>query len=514
MSLDGEAETSIEVTSWLTLDSFTTNESAVSMQSKRRPQDLLRAAFQRKHWAFIALVVLYVVWFDYLSMKEYYGYGYPPFDLAIFDQGMWLITHFHVPFVTVMGRNLFGDHTSFVLFLFAPFYRLFPEPQGLLFLQTFLLASPAIPIYVLARRYIRSTVIATSLVATYLLSPLLQQGNLNQFHPEAFQPLFISVAIYAAIERRNRLLVVIVVLSLLVKEDAAMLVIPLGIWVSARRDRRLGVSIVAGSVAYAALANLVLIPSILGSSSIYSSRIPFGGFGGLVSTIFHRPGQFFSYLGSQGRPFYLWQLASTVGFAFLFSPEIALVGILVVGENMISNDVYMHQILYQYSIELAPVLVLGSLYAIAHQSRLWRRNAITIVALAGAIWTCTLWGLAPFSDNTAVSQWPPNGAAAKSFAALESQIPPNAIVSAWYLFVPHLDHRTQIYLWPTPFDTGNYGLFNNNGTVLPIASKVEYLVLPVPLTTSPDTTVLAGIRKQFKLVATDSGMGLYKRVKK
>jgi len=34
----------------------------------------------------------------------------------------------------------------------------------------------------------------------------------------------------------------------------------------------------------------------------------------------------FSYLGSQGRPFYLWQIASTVGFVFLFSPEIAAIG--------------------------------------------------------------------------------------------------------------------------------------------------------------------------------------------
>jgi uncharacterized membrane protein len=511
MPLDGEMDTSTEV--MVTFDSFTPVPPLARGRSSRRPQDLLRAAFQPKHWAFIALVALYVVWFDYLSMKEYYGYGYPPFDLAIFDQGMWLLTHFHIPFVTVMGRNLFGDHTSFVLLLFAPFYRLFPEPQGLLFLQTFLLASPALPIYLLARKYIKSTVIATSLVATYLLSPLLQQGNLNQFHPEAFQPLFISVAIYAAIERKNRLLVVMVVLSLLVKEDAAMLVIPLGIWVAARRDRRLGISIVAGSVAYAALAIFVIIPSILGSNSIYSSRIPFGGVSGLLSTIFHRPGQFISYLGSQGRPFYLWQIAATVGFAFLFSPEIALVGILVAIENIVSNDVYMHQILYQYSIELAAVLALGALYAIAHQSRVWRRNAITIVALVGAIWTCTLWGLAPFSDNTAVSEWAPNSAAVRSFATLESQIPANAIVSAWYLFVPHLDHRTQIYLWPTPFDTGNYGLFNNNGTVLPIASKVEYLVLPVPLTTSPDVSVLAGIKKDFKLVTTDNGIGLYKRVK-
>src|ERR1019366_8656312 len=186
-----------------------------------------RSTTHSRNIGVILLVVLYVGWFIHLSLKLYYGYGDSPFDLAIFDQGMWLISHFHVPFVTVMGRNLFGDHTSFVLFLLAPFYRLFPEPQGLLVLQTLLLAGPAVPIYLLARKYIKSTLIATSLVATYLLNPLLQQGNLDQFHPEAFQVLFISLAIYAAIERRSVLLVVMVVLSLIVKEDAALLVVPL-----------------------------------------------------------------------------------------------------------------------------------------------------------------------------------------------------------------------------------------------------------------------------------------------
>jgi hypothetical protein len=102
----------------------------------------------------------------------------------------------------------------------------------------------------------------------------------------------------------------------------------------------------------------------------------------------------------------------------------------------------------------------------------------------------------------------------RSFASLERKIPANAIVSAWYLFVPHLDHRTQIYLWPTPFDTGNYGLFNNNGTVLPVASKVQYLVLPIPVNASTDQAVFDRLAKKFTLIAHDDGIGLFKRTSK
>lgn len=457
----------------------------------------------------IVLVGLYVLWFVHLSLLLYGTYGDPPYDLSIFDQGMWLISHFHVPFVTVMGRDLFGDHTSFVLYLFAPFYRLFPEPQGLLILQTLLLAAPSVPIYLLARTYMKSTWIALSLVATYLLSPLIQQGNLDQFHPEAFQVLFISVGIYAAIERKSRLLVVMVVLSLLVKEDAALLVIPLGIWVAARRNLRLGLGIVAGSVAWALIANLLIIPSILGTSSFYSGRIPFGGWSGLVATLFRRPSQFLSYIGSQGRTFYLWQLASTVGLAFVLAPEIAAIAILVAGENILSNDGYQHQILYQYSMVLAPVFVMGVLFAVAQQSSLWRRNAVAVVALAGSLWTCCLWGYAPFSANSVYPTVSP--AAVTALAYLERELPPNAVVTAWYPVVSHIDQRRQVYVWPNPFFASNWGLLNDTGVRLPVSSQVQYLLLPVPLTSFENPQVFSQISSGFHLVHSRGGFGLYQK---
>jgi uncharacterized membrane protein len=497
-----------------TRDDFDATATASSGDSKPPHlafRESLRRATSRKHWAVIALILAYIGWFSYLSWKLYYGYGYPPFDLSIFDQGMWLLTHFHVPFVTVMGRNLFGDHTSFILLLFAPFYRLFPEPQGLLMLQTLAIACTAIPIYVLAQKFTRNTLIATALAATFLLNPALEQGNMQQFHPEALQVLIIAVAIYAAIESRGRLLLVMVVLSLMVKEDAALLVVPLGLWVLWRRDRKWGIWIIAGALAWTTAALEWIIPSLLGRSSLYGGDIPFGGISGFFRTLFTLPVTFLTYLKDDGRPYYVWQMGFMTGWGFLWAPEIAVIALLVVMENVISTLPYMHQILYQFSMPVVPVLVLGTVWAIARQKSRRRQYAITALTLGCALWSCVLWGLAPFSNNSVSGEWAPNSAAVRAFSSLEREIPPNAIVSAWYLFVPHLDHRTQIYLWPTPFDTQNYGLFNNNGTVLPIASKVQYLVLPTPVNESDDQSVFLGISKQFTLIAHDDGIGLFKR---
>jgi uncharacterized membrane protein len=183
-------------------------------------------------------------------------------------------------------------------------------------------------------------------------------------------------------------------------------------------------------------------------------------------------------------------------------------------ENVVSTLPYMHQIPYQFSMPLVPVLVLGTVWAVSRQKTTVRRYVLTAVTVGCALWSCVLWGLAPFSSNSVSGEWAPNSAAVRAFSSLEREIPPNAIVSAWYLFVPHLDHRTQIYLWPTPFDTQNYGLFNNNGTVLPIASQVQYLVLPIPLNASDDENVFAPMAKEFTLIAHDDGIGLFKRKSK
>jgi len=142
----------------------------------------------------------------HLNLESYYTYGEPPFDLSIFDQGMWLISHFHVrssrswdeiSLATMRRSCCISSRRSSDSSL---------SRRAFLVLQTLLLAAPAIPIYILARKYIKSTVIATALVAIYLLSPLLQQGNLDQFHPEAFQVLIMSLRFMRPLRASRRCL--------------------------------------------------------------------------------------------------------------------------------------------------------------------------------------------------------------------------------------------------------------------------------------------------------------------
>ena len=468
----------------------------------------------RRHWVHLpvaAAIVFYFVRFALLSVQVQDGYGAPGFDMGIFDQGVWLLSRFHAPFVTVMGRNLFGDHTSFVLLFAVPLYWIWPEAQALLVLQALLLAAAAVPIYLLALRRLRSVTAATALAVAYLLNPALQHGNLEQFHPESFLVLFLALALYSAVEWKPRLLIASVAGCLLVKEDTALLIIPLAAWVAWRRDRRIGAELGTAALLYLVFAYEVVIRQLMGTTSFYANRIPFGGLGGLAAAPFAHPGKFWSYVKSGYRPFYVWQMGVSFGWAFLVAPEVAAIGILTSAENVLSNFPYMQQILYHYSLPLVPVLAMGTVFAVSRLRPPALRTGAAAYVLASATVACYLWGLAPFSRHPVYPHSAPDSAAVLAVNRALRAVPPNAVVSAAYPYVSHLDHRLYCYQWPTPFRATYWHLYTQEGQTLPFAGTVQYVVIPRQLS-QDDQIVFDRIAPQFQLVAGGGGVEVYRRV--
>lgn len=472
----------------------------------------LRPGYRRVlvHLPVAILIGAYVIRFALLSVQVYDGYGAPGYDMGIFDQGVWLLSRFHAPFVTVMGRDLFGDHTSFVLLLAVPLYWVWPAAQTLLVLQVLLLAAAAIPLYLLTFRRTGNAWIATALAGAYLLNPALQHGNLEQFHPESFLVLFVALAIFAALEWKPWLLLFSVIGCLLVKEDTALLIVPLGLWVLLRRDRTWGLRIMIGAAAYMAFAYKVVIAALLGTDSFYANRIPFGGLGGLAAAPFVHFGKLAKYSLSGYRPFYIWQMGVSFGWAFLIAPEIAAIGILTFAENVLSAFPYMQQILYHYSLPLVPVFAMGTAFAIVRLTTPGRRAAAATFVAGAAVVSCYLWGLAPFSRDPVYPHSAPNSPQVLAVNQALKAVPANAVISADYPFIAHLDHRVRAYQWPTPFRATYWGLYKQEGQRLPFAGQIQYLVVQTDM--SPDdSAVFTSIANQFTLVARGGGVSVYRR---
>ena len=69
-----------------------------------------------------SLIALLFVYLAAMSVELHRGLNTSAYDFGLYDQGIWLLSRFENPFVTLMGRNLFGDHTSFILIFLVPLY--------------------------------------------------------------------------------------------------------------------------------------------------------------------------------------------------------------------------------------------------------------------------------------------------------------------------------------------------------------------------------------------------------
>ncbi|MEM8746574.1 MAG: DUF2079 domain-containing protein [Actinomycetota bacterium] len=451
------------------------------LQRRTLPQILLTAA-----------VVGYTVYFSVRSLAIHHAFGTASYDSALYDQGLWLLSQGEAPFVTLMGRNLFGDHTSFILIFLVPFYWVAPG-AGILFIsQSAVLAAGAIPIFLYGRRRLESEWLALAPAVAYLLHPAIGWTNLENFHPDAFLGVLVGFAIYGALERKWVLYAVAVVLALSVKEDVVLVMVPLGIWVTLRRDRRIGLLTIGGAVAFALVALFVVMRGLIGMPTRNGWRIPFGGVGGLVDTAVTNPTQLADHLTSDERPWYLWQLTAPFAWLFFRLPSVAMIGGLVMFTNILSTYWYQYQIRYHYSVVIVPALAMGSVYAIGAIRDRWDptsgpfagfsvplRSVAVIVLATSSFVTATLWAPMPWSRDPgwippASSPWVDNA------QLLMDQIPDDAVVSAHYRITPHIAYREEIYQFPTPFRSVLYGPEGLlDGPRLPERSeRVEFVMLP------------------------------------
>ena len=427
-----------------------------------------------------ALIAAFVIHFGSSTLDIHHGLGTASYDSALYDQGVWLLSRFDAPFVTLMGRNLFGDHTSFILVCLVPLYWVAPGAWILFWSQAAVIAAGAVPVYLYARRRLRSSGVAVGFAAVYLAHPAVLGAVYENYHPDSFLGLFVPLALWAALERRWRWYGIAVVGALLVKEDVALVIVPLGVWVALNRRRRIGLVTVVASVGATVVAMFVVMRSLIGVPTRNTWRIPFGGPWGFISTAFTDPTAVIDHLRSDGRLWYLWQMGAPFGLVFLRRPAVAAISGVVLFTNILSTYWYQYQVQYHYSVVAVPALVFGTIWALgelAPRGLGGRRVALATVFIASAV-TAWLWSPLPGMRSEPV-YWPPDHPVAVAARDAIAQVPSDAPVAAHYRITPHLAYRSEIYQFPTPFRVVLYGtdIADEGSREAARAEGVEYLVL-------------------------------------
>lgn len=174
------------------------------------------------------------------------NFAFPVLDLGLYNRHMWGLVRLDFSANPLKGFNLLGDHSHFILFLIAPIYAVFQTPVTLLVVQILCISLSGWPIYLLTRKYFRSTSIAALWLVPYYIYFGFWTALAYPFHVSAVVVLPLAWALYFLLERKYTLLIPILILLVLVKEDMPLVAIMIGLYmIIFQKKYKLGV-LVAG----------------------------------------------------------------------------------------------------------------------------------------------------------------------------------------------------------------------------------------------------------------------------
>ena len=374
-------------------------------------------------WALVLLFILLFIWqVGSHALMRYWAYHADAFDLGNMDQAVWNTLHGHPFRFTNVGLDWHGPptrlgiHVEPILLLIAPLYLIHSGPETLIVLQTVALALGAIPLFLLSlRRLPQVPLLGAAFTAVYLLAPQLLGEAMWDFHPVALATPLLLLAIWALDARRYGWFVAAVVLAAMTKEDVALALIPLGVYIAIwQRRPRLGVAVVALSLAWVALCFGLILPHFHGASSggnNYWYRYNWLGASpgqAAINVLTHPWLPFTFVLGDAARRGYLALLLRTSGGLGILAPALWICALPELAVNLLSTHQEQYSGLFQYNAVLLAFLAGASVYG---AEALYRARSKT--SLASISVSAHDKGIRPSLDGTDAS-----GAAGSASARL------------------------------------------------------------------------------------------------
>ena len=406
------------------------------------------------HLLVLLFAIVLAVGICLFSVIRYLTFSAPNFDFGLFCNMFHNMKERFLPLVTSERDQLlshFAIHISPIYYLLLPFYILFPTPVTLQVCQALVLASGMLPLYLLARHF-RLPYKYTLLIALfYAAHPAVSAGCSYDLHENCFLLPLLLWLFYCYETGHKPWFIVVAVLILLVKEDAAAFLVIFGLYLLfSRRDHRTALPLIIGAFVYFALAVFLL--------NTYGTGAMFGRYsalfdetktvGGLWQTLLRAPGYFLEVIVSfvdsvTEKPIYLLQMLLPFGLVLWrttqYSRYLLLTPFLL---NLLSGFRYQYDIGFQYSFASIAFCIYLYLQNIADRPASKQRNLL----LFSVVTSCFLYSMIVMPKiETYVGRWINNADMYTEMEAVLDEIPEDASVTASTMLVAHLAQHDVIY---------------------------------------------------------------------
>ncbi len=473
----------------------------------------------------LVMVAAYVGVFGFLTLRQQARFGTFGFDMGIHDQGIWLLSQFREPFVTVRGLNYLGHHLNLICLLLVPAYWLGAGPSFLYLVETVGLAAGAVPVYLLGRDAFGGRWTPLIPAAAYLLYPTLNWINWWHFHPEALAIAPLLFAVWLGRRRRWGWFALACGLALSTKEDIALAVTMLGVILAVvhrradgRRPWLPGVLTALAGAAWYVGATQYVMPAFNGGGAPFYVQEFFPAFGTsageVLVTILTHPGQTWSVLSEAQRLTYYWRLLAPSGLLALVGLPWLLIAGPQVGANALSSLGTTYDARFHYSVVPTAAVFAATVQGLGRLRRwrpvLFRLGLVVLVLATGA--THRAWSPSPAGRTFHSGAWAGPNPRHERYRAALAEVPARASLATNYFLVPHATHRPLIYEWPNPWMPGNWGIANRDPDN---PADVDYLVLDLQMDQEPGLReALVGPDKQFVAVSDGDDVLVARRVRR
>lgn len=243
----------------------------------------------------------YAVFFSLFTLHNHHRFATASFDLGIENNLVWNAAHLVGPMFKTSplgGPDSVhaGYHQTFISYLIAVPYLLWPKPEALLVLQAVVIAAAAVPLFVWLERRL-SPWLAALVAIAYLFYPPLHGSNLYDFHYQPFGAFFLFTTLVCFERERWKWGALFAVWTLSLREDMGLMLAVAGAYlVVTRQQPRAGAILAGGSLTVFVVQKLIVMPMLLGGQSAYVHQYAGliapgdGGFGGVLKTVFANPG--------------------------------------------------------------------------------------------------------------------------------------------------------------------------------------------------------------------------------
>lgn len=393
------------------------------------------------------------------ALVHYLTFHAPAYDLGFFDNVAahpWHTTFLHYSFL--------GQHWEPVLLLPAALDRLIPSPVWLILMQALALGAAPAAAFALARQWLPTQPAAawTAAIAT-ALNPLIVRAAAFDYHAESLTPVLALAALVAAARRSRVVTALCVVALLLVKEDAALVVVGIGFVIWRRHGRWSGLAIAASGIAAFVMLVVVVMPAMRGGAEgdLLTRYAYLGGDTPkaiLTGAVLH-PQRWITALGTDAARRGMVAALLPLALLPLLGGSVLLAAVLPLSVALLSSDPDQASLHFHYGLESFPLLLAAALAGwgrlaglasqIGYGARLLRSGRVMSAAVVTAAIGCYLRASPlPGGRNFDASQL--SGLERRSaVTALLQRIPLDEGVSASTGLVAHLTQRSAgIYEFP------------------------------------------------------------------